>query len=547
MHGFTLGVAFIISANQLNFLLGIPPLKRHPEFLLNLGETFANVGKARITAVLFFSISLAVLMTLVKKNGKMPWAILLAIAGIIVGFIQTQTGTNEIKTLGDPDRYQNLVVTLFQALDTSKIQMTLPVAMDLARGTLSITAVAVLETLISARIADRMTKTLFDQQREVLSVGLSNVASGIMGGIPATAALARTALNVKTGATSRGAGIVNALSIALLSSVFFSTFKFLPLPIVATILVNTAYRMVEWHEVNLLIDTDRPMAIVMFVTAIISIIEDPTAGIIYGSFFAMMRSASSPRACARARDLHAISPPPPVPYMHTVSPPISALLAMMHGHAFLSIYTGTQRVLHEEFTLNDGVASVKAVRARFSGEIDEAADAMAREHHVASSTDGAVLASSTIAATASAMKIAEIDRKAAETRVAAFKSMLTAGSAYPGIDALPSDVELPRVAVYDMPGYASYVGAKSHLDRVRGLFVDVNTRLPGIDVVAFSLKECKFIDPDAFEAIGDVVNVRGRVGERAYHPPFSFRITPPPFLSPSRCRKCPAWVRRCSY
>ena len=57
--------------------------------------------------------------------------------------------------------------------------------------------IAILETLISARIADGMTKTEHNQRREVISIGIANAISGIMGGIPATAALARTALNIK--------------------------------------------------------------------------------------------------------------------------------------------------------------------------------------------------------------------------------------------------------------------------------------------------------------------------------------------------------------
>ena len=57
--------------------------------------------------------------------------------------------------------------------------------------------IAILETLISARIADGMTRTEHNQSKEVLSISLSNVLCGVMGGIPATAALARTALNIK--------------------------------------------------------------------------------------------------------------------------------------------------------------------------------------------------------------------------------------------------------------------------------------------------------------------------------------------------------------
>ena len=61
MHGFTLGVAFIISANQLNFLLGLPKLPRHPEFLANLGETFSNLQSISPLAVCFFAVTFYVL------------------------------------------------------------------------------------------------------------------------------------------------------------------------------------------------------------------------------------------------------------------------------------------------------------------------------------------------------------------------------------------------------------------------------------------------------------------------------------------------------
>lgn len=94
----------------------------------------------------------------------------------------------------------------------------------------SIAVVAVLETLISAFIADRMTKTLFDQRREVLGIGITNFISGLAGGIPATAALARTSLNIRSGASSRASGIVNGVSLIILSVVLFDLFKFLPLP-----------------------------------------------------------------------------------------------------------------------------------------------------------------------------------------------------------------------------------------------------------------------------------------------------------------------------
>lgn len=108
-------------------------------------------------------------------------------------------------------------------------------------------------SLASPRLVLRlMACRLYNQKQEVLAIALCNSISGLAGGIPATAALARTALNIKSGATSRAAGIVNGIMIIILSTVLFNAFKYLPLPVVAAILVNVAVRMVEWPEVRLL-------------------------------------------------------------------------------------------------------------------------------------------------------------------------------------------------------------------------------------------------------------------------------------------------------
>ncbi len=99
------------------------------------------------------------------------------------------------------------------------------------------------------RIADRMTKTKFNQRQEVLALSVANVFAGMFGGIPATAALARTALNVKSGATCRVSGIISSISFITLSLIFLPYFKFLPLPNVAAILVNVAMHMFEIDEI----------------------------------------------------------------------------------------------------------------------------------------------------------------------------------------------------------------------------------------------------------------------------------------------------------
>jgi len=477
MHGFTMGVSFIIAANQLNFILGLPKLKRHPEFLANLYETIMNLGSASGFAVVFFGISFTGLFMLSKRYGKIPWAVILAIIGIIIGAAADASKSNmPIRTIRT--QYGDLSLELIKVVDMSGVTNQFEVWVDLFKGAVSITAVAVLETLISARIADRMTKTLFDQPREVMSVALSNIASGVTGGIPATAALARTALNIKSGATSRASGIVNAIAIIILSTVLFSAFKFLPLPIVGAILVNTAYRMLEIHEIVLLYRTDFPMFIVAVITAIICIIEDPTMGIVYGTGLAMIRM----------------------------------LLGMLHGHAALRIYKGTRAELTWIFDLKDR-NTVKACRRRFTGELDEEdrAAALKKEHDAHAHGGGSA---TTLGRAAEAlMKAREAVRMTAEVPFDIEDE--DPNSSNPGghyLELPPSEVDerLPKVAVYSVSGYFTYIAAQSHLDRIRALFIDRATALPGVDVLVFSLENCYVADPDAMDALGDLIQELAR-------------------------------------
>jgi SulP family sulfate permease len=110
---------------------------------------------------------------------------------------------------------------------------------------LGVAVIAIIETGVSATIADKMTGTVHNPRREVLGLALGNVASGIFGGIPSTAALARTSLNIKSGADHKTAGMINAACIVVISFVFLSSFKYIPMAVIAAILVYVAYQLIE--------------------------------------------------------------------------------------------------------------------------------------------------------------------------------------------------------------------------------------------------------------------------------------------------------------
>jgi MFS superfamily sulfate permease-like transporter len=493
MHGFTLGVAFIIGLNQINFAFGLPKLPRHEKFLQNLYESLSHLGQTNYIALVFFLVCFVALNTLSRMYGKIPWAVVLALIGILIGYLQDVLETQVFRLSTIQTQYGDLVLELIMVSEfvTDGMDASFAVWLELIQGSLSIALVAVLETLISAFIADRMTKTLFNQRQEVLAVALSNIASGITGGIPATAALARTALNIKSGATSRAAGIVNGICIILLSTVLFDAFKYLPLPIIAAILVNVAVRMVEVPEIIMLYKMDKPMFAVCIITGLVAIVEDPTMGILVGAVLAMIR----------------------------------LLLSMRNSHADLQIYRGVESKMEILFE-NTDKKSLKQTTARLQGtDIDLEDDDEDDDDAHATEDNGEPLS-----------KTSKLLKEMAKgtvgvtvvPKVKAPKVVIkyTPPGAYNAAGAVPKpgDELLPLFAVYTLPGYFTYISVQGHRDRIRSLFINKSSRLPEVTHLVFDMTNCYYADPDAIETIGELVEELRRVNVKVWILGFHARV-----------------------
>lgn len=275
IHGFTLGVAFIIALNQLPFALGLNGLAKHEKFVENVWEALSHVGAASPAAFGMFLAALAIIFALLRFMPKVPGAIVLAVLGIGVGYA-SHAGLVpfDVQTLGMkfPDIAPKLISAPHFVFTT-----------DIFVPALAVALVAILETMISAKIADVMTKTKHDKRREMLGLGLANLASGLAGGIPATAALARTSLNVKTGATDRLSATISGLCVALISLVLLTSFRYIPLAVIAAILAFVAFRMVEREHFVRLFRFDRSGFGIAMLVAAVTIVEDPIIGILFGT------------------------------------------------------------------------------------------------------------------------------------------------------------------------------------------------------------------------------------------------------------------------
>jgi SulP family sulfate permease len=199
--------------------------------------------------------------------------------GIIVGYL-SKSGVLPFNLLVLGDKY-----TLAFSLFGNFKPMIVP---GLFSTGLTVAVVAIIETMISAKIADGMTGTKHAPRKEMLGLSLANIASGITGGMPATAALARTSLNIKSGATSRVSSISNGVIVLAVSFFLFSYFRFLPLAVIAAILVYTAVRMVEVDHLKNLYRFSKQDFYLTLLVALICIIEDSIVGLLAGAVIGLL-------------------------------------------------------------------------------------------------------------------------------------------------------------------------------------------------------------------------------------------------------------------
>jgi SulP family sulfate permease len=153
---------------------------------------------------------------------------------------------------------------------------------------LTVTMLGAIESLMSAVVADRMSGDRHNPNVELVAQGIANVASPMFGGLPATGAIARTATNIRTGAKTPVSGMIHAAT--LLAIVMFGSHLagLIPMPILAGILMMTAYGMGEWKQVPELLRLTPAEIAVWLITFSLTVFADLTVAVEAGMMLAVL-------------------------------------------------------------------------------------------------------------------------------------------------------------------------------------------------------------------------------------------------------------------
>src|SRR4029077_17492002 len=145
-----------------------------------------------------------------------------------------------------------------------------------------------IESLMSAVVADKMSGDRHDSNTELVAQGLANIVSPMVGGLPATGAIARTATNIRSGAKTPVAGMIHALT--LLAIILFAAplAKNVPLAALAAILMMVAYNMGDWEEIPEILKLSAADIAIWLVTLTLTVVTDLTFAVEFGMILAAL-------------------------------------------------------------------------------------------------------------------------------------------------------------------------------------------------------------------------------------------------------------------
>ncbi len=262
VEGFTIGIAIIIFLQQVPLAVDVPrPEGDNTAIVAFRALQSADWGVA-IQSLAVVALVVVVLVVMPRINKAVPWSIIaIVLATVAVGFAGWQM--SRIGSLPD-----SLPAPSIPVLDASSTGALFSAAIAVA-------ALAAIESLLSARVADGMTSSSrYDPDRELVGQGLANIASGAFGGMPATGAIARTAVNVRAGARTRVSAMVHSLVLIVVVVAGGGLVAVIPLAALAGVLMVTAVRMIDRRVALSVLRSTRSDALVMVVTATATVALD---------------------------------------------------------------------------------------------------------------------------------------------------------------------------------------------------------------------------------------------------------------------------------
>jgi SulP family sulfate permease len=277
--GFTCGIAITIMTTQIRPFFGLELAAEPAEFLPKMVALAHAAGTVNWTTVGLGFAALALIELWPKAwSRRIPGSI---VAVVLTAIVVRQLGWSTVETIGSKFNGipQGLPRPAWPDFDWRTLN-------DLIGPAFAIAMLGSIESLLSAVVADGLIDDRHDSNQELMAQGVANFVVPIFGGVPVTGVIARTATNIRNGATSPVAGIVHAVFLLLVLLVAAPLASAVPLVTLAAVLIVVALRMGEWDEFRLLARKPRGDSAVFLTTFALTVCFDLTTAVQVGMVFA---------------------------------------------------------------------------------------------------------------------------------------------------------------------------------------------------------------------------------------------------------------------
>lgn len=272
--GFTTGIAVLIFTGQIANFLGLSGMKKHERFLPNMSEIGTHLSSIHLYSVVTAAICLATMLLTSARLPKIPGSLAGLVSSSVIAALFFQ---GHVATIGSS--FGAIPGTLphfhFPEITWDRVKVLIQPAFMIA-------LLGGIESLLSAVVADGMTGTRHDSNRELIGQGIANMAAPLFGGIPATGAIARTATNIKNGAVSPLSGIIHGIVVFLVLLLCAPYASDIPLASMAPILMVVAWNMSERKEFAHILKSRTSDSFVLLITFLLTVLANLTTAVEVG-------------------------------------------------------------------------------------------------------------------------------------------------------------------------------------------------------------------------------------------------------------------------
>ncbi len=282
--GFTSGIALTIFTTQVKDLFGLTIEGGIPaDFIAKWGVYLQNFATIDPWCTGVGILSIIIIAVTTKFSKVIPGSLIAIVVMTVAVYFLKQNGMGaSIETIGDRFSISSEIPeAALPAINWEVIKKLISPAITIA-------LLGAIESLLSAAVADGYIGDRHNSNQELIGQGIANIVTPIIGGIPATGAIARTMANINNGGKTPIAGIVHAVVLLLIFLFLMPLAKYIPMSCLAGVLVIVSYNMSGWRTFREMFNNPKSDVSVLLTTFLLTVIFDLTYAIEYGLILACL-------------------------------------------------------------------------------------------------------------------------------------------------------------------------------------------------------------------------------------------------------------------